>query len=350
MKLKIGYRKVGESTPCLIIAEAGVNHNGDLNLAKKLIDVAANAKADAIKFQTFKTENVMTRNLEKADYQKITTNEEENFFEMAKKLEFPFEMFIELKNYAESKNLLFLSTPFCNESAEFLHKINLSAFKISSGDVDNFPFLKKIIQFNKPIILSTGTANFQEVQDIVTFFKKHKFSDLILLQCTTAYPTPLKNVNLEVIKTYKQNFPDVVIGFSDHSQSVILGSAARALGAMVIEKHITIDKSLEGPDHKASLNPEEFTNYVKNIRDVEIALGQSNKEIQDIEVQNKITARKSIVTLMELKKGEIIEQKHIAIKRPGSGIRPKFLTVVLGKRVTKDIKKDYVLQMDDIEW
>ncbi|MBN2156580.1 MAG: N-acetylneuraminate synthase [Candidatus Lokiarchaeota archaeon] len=350
MSIHIGNRKIAYDSPCFIIAEAGVNHNGDIGIAKKLIDVAAQAKADAVKFQTFKTENLMTRNLEKADYQKIGEDDTETFFDLAKRLEFSFEVFLELKNYAESKNIMFLSTPFSAEAALFLNKIQILAFKVSSGDIDNFPFLEHLIQYGKPILLSTGTAYFQEVQEVAEFFAKHNFKDLVLLQCTTSYPTPLKNIHLRVLTSFQKNFPNYVIGFSDHSQSTTLGSAARAMGALVIEKHFTLDKRLEGPDHQASLNPHELQQYIQNIRDIEIALGNPTKMIQDVESQNKITTRKSIVSKCDLKKGNRIDANCITIKRPGNGIRPKFFKTLIGKKINKDIKKDEVLHMKDIEW
>ena len=348
MEIKIGNKIIGEKHRCFIIAEAGINHNGDINLAKKMIDIASDAEVDAVKFQTFKTEGVMIRTRPKAEYQKNSTNPDENFFDMSKKLEFPFEYFIDLKSYCESKGLIFLSTPFCFESVNFLGNLGVDAFKISSGDIVNYPFLSYIMKYNKAILFSSGTADFKEVKETVDFFKENNYDKIILFQCTTAYPTPYENVNLKVISSFKKAFPDVIIGFSDHSLGPLLGSAAVALGIDIIEKHFTLDQNFEGPDHQASLNPKELIEYVRNIRITELALGDSDKKIQDIEKSVKLIARKSVVSKTDILKGTILTENDITIKRPGTGIQPKFFNNLIGKKINKFIKEDTIIKWDDI--
>ena len=264
--ISISNKKIGNNCPVFIIAEAGVNHNGDINIAKKMIDVAVNAGVDAIKFQTFKTEKLIIKNTPKAEYQIDSAKPEENFFDMLKKLELSYGQFRELKDYCELRNIIFLSTPFDSSSANFLDEIGIAAFKVSSGDFDNFFLLKYLIGKNKPILISSGMSSMEEVRETIQFFKDQKFNNLVLFQCTSAYPTPFDSVNLRVIETYIKEFSDIIIGFSDHSLGTIMGSVAVGLGARVIEKHFTLDQKMEGPDHKASLNPDQLVQYVKNIR------------------------------------------------------------------------------------
>lgn len=347
--IQIGDQVVGDSYPCFIIAEAGVNHNGDLEIAKKLVDVAKNAGVDAIKFQTFKAESLLVKDAPKAKYAKESSDLNESFFDMIKKLELSNEMHQTLKEYCDSKNLMFLSTPFDIESANYLEKLNINAYKVSSGDIDNFPLFYNLIQKKKPILFSTGTADLSEVIETVNFLKSHNFFEFVLFQCTSAYPTPFSSVNLKVLSKYRELFPNCVIGFSDHSEGIILGAVAVSLGAKIIEKHFTLDRNMKGPDHKASLNPSELKDYVTAIRNTETALGNPNKSLMPIEEEVKFVARKSIVSRREIKKGEVFTSDDITYKRPASGISPKEYLSIIGRRAKHNIIKDKILSWDDFE-
>ncbi len=348
-KIQIGNTFIGEDFPCFIIAEAGVNHNGDMEIAKQLVDVAKSAGADAIKFQTFKAEKLLRKDAPKAKYAKENSNTDESFFDMIKKLELSFEMHEILQKYCKSKGIMFLSTPFDMESADFLEKLDVAAFKISSGDIDNFPLFSHLMQKKKPILFSTGTADLSEVQDTVHFLESHKYEDFALFQCTSAYPTPFHSVNLKVLLKYREMFPNYVIGFSDHSEGIILGAAAVSLGAKIIEKHFTLDRNMSGPDHKASLNPGELVGYIESIRNTELALGNSNKILMPVEKEVKFVARKSIVAKRDIDGGKIISLDDITYKRPASGISPKKYMSIVGKKSKYRIIKEKVLSWDDFE-
>jgi sialic acid synthase SpsE len=295
LSIRIGNKFIGEDQPVFIIAEAGVNHNGQFELAKEMVDVAARANVDAIKFQTFKTEDLVTKTAPKAEYQKGDNESESNQIDLLKKLELPLEKMQELKVYCEMNNLIFLSTPFDFGSADFLEELGVDAFKVGSGDFDNYFFLDHLIQKNKPILISSGMADIAEVRETVEFFKHYDFTQYALFQCTSSYPTPYESVNLRVIETYRTEFPNIIVGFSDHSPGDLLGAVAVGLGAKVIEKHFTLDQSMEGPDQKASLNPEQLDSYVAKIRIAEQALGSSEKFLTDVEKNVKEVARKSVV-------------------------------------------------------
>jgi len=267
-KIKIANKLIGNGEPVFIIAEAGVNHNGNINLAKKLIDIAKKAGADAVKFQTWLTEEIVTKDAEGAEYQMKTANAKETQYEMLKKLELSQNDFRELKKYADKKKIIFLSTPDEEKSADFLFKLDVPAFKIGSGEVTNLPYLKHIAKKKKPIILSTGTATLNEVKEAVNTIKKAGNDKIVLLHCTTNYPCPLEEVNLRAMSTLKKEFA-LPVGHSDHTLGIIVPIMATTLGATVIEKHFTLDKNLPGPDHKASLEPNELREMVKIIRDTE---------------------------------------------------------------------------------
>ena len=345
-KIKIENKVIGEGEATFIIAEAGVNHNGDIELAKRLVDIASECGIDAIKFQTFKAENVVAKNTPKADYQIKNTGTNESQYEMIKKLELSEDEFIELYKYTKKKGLIFLSTPFDFESADFLDEL-VSAFKISSTDLTNLPFLEYIAEKGKPIILSTGMGTLGEIEEAVNTIREIN-DDLILLHCVTNYPASFESLNLRAIKTLKEAFK-LPVGYSDHSLGIYAPIAAVALGAVVIEKHFTLDKNLPGPDHKASLNPEELKEMVNAIRLIEKALGDGIKRPTPEEEEIKKVARRSLVANVDIPKGTVIKKEMIAIKRPGTGIEPKYLNVVIGKRAKRDIKKDEVLKWNMIE-
>lgn len=327
-----------------IIAEAGVNHNGSVEIAKRLVDAAVRAGVDAVKFQTFKTELVISRFAPKAEYQKKSTGRKETQFEMAKKLELDPEAFKDLLRYCKQKGITFLSTPFDLESIDLLNKLGVGVFKIPSGEITNFPYLRKIGALNKKVIMSTGMANLSEVKealDILVSVGTRK-KDITVLHCTTAYPAAIEDVNLKTMLTIKEAF-QVNVGYSDHSLGIEVPIAAVALGAQVIEKHFTLSKNMEGPDHKASLEPNELKAMVKAIRNIEAALGNGIKKPSRAEQRNKKVVRKSIVAKIDISKGEEIAGYMLDIKRPGTGVQPKFLNRVIGKSAERDIKKDRVL-------
>ena len=321
-----------------IIAEAGVNHNGSIVLAKKLIDKAVDAGVDAIKFQTFKSENLVTKNARKADYQKKNTGSESQY-NMLKKLELSHEDFLELYAYCNKKEILFLSTPFDFESVDLLEKINVPLYKISSGDLTNTPLLRYIAKLNKEIILSTGMASLGEIETAINEINKCSNNKIILLHCTSNYPTDYIDINLNAMITLKNAF-NVTVGYSDHSMGIEVPIAAVAMGASVIEKHFTLDKNMEGPDHKASLDPIELKSMVKSIRNIENSLGSGIKKCNINEESTKAVARKSIVAAKDIKIGEVISYDNIVFKRPGEGLSPIYIDEVVGKICKESIEKD----------
>ncbi|MGZ7068574.1 MAG: N-acetylneuraminate synthase, partial [Methanobacterium sp.] len=342
-----GNKIIGEGYKNFIIAEAGVNHNGSFKQAKRLIDAAKDINADAIKFQTFKAGKVTTKNAEKASYQKNTTGDDESQYEMIKKLELSYNDFRRLHKYAIKKDIIFLSSPFDNESADFLDDLNLPAFKISSGEIDNFPFLEHIAKKGKPIILSTGMSNLCEIEKSLNIIKKEGVKDIILLHCVSNYPAKFENLNLNAIKTLRKSFK-LNVGFSDHSIGITAPIIAVGLGTCIIEKHFTIDKNLPGPDHKASLDTEEFMNMVDLIRQSEKALGDGIKKITHDEVEIKRIARRSIVAKVNIEANAVIKKEMLDFKRPGIGISPKYIECILGKRARNKIVKDELITLDRI--
>jgi len=347
-KIHLEKKQIGDGEPCFIIAEAGVNHNGDTNLAKQLIDVAVESGADAVKFQTFHADNVVTCTAEKVDYQKNTTPSHESQYDMIKKLELSDDVFLELSDYARNREIIFLSTPFDLESVDLLNQIDLPAFKIPSGEITNFPLLKKIAEKKKVIILSTGMATLGEVDDAFHYLKKCGSDEIILLHCTTSYPASINSVNLRAMETLRCAF-HVPVGYSDHTEGNMISIAAVAMGACVLEKHFTLDRRLPGPDHKASLEPHELLAMVKAIRDVEIALGDGIKRPNEEETAIKKVARRSIVAQCDIKALDILKASDLAIKRPGTGIEPKYYESIVHKKARIQIFKDQVINWDMIE-
>lgn len=325
-----------------IIAEAGVNHNGDILLAKKLIDVAAMAGADAVKFQTFKTELCISKYADKAEYQIENTQEKnETQYDMVKKLELNVSSHYELIAYCQEKNILFLSTPFDHESIDLLNQLGLDTFKIPSGEITNLPYLRHIGKLNKKIILSTGMANLGEVEAAirVLVLAGTKHENLTVLHANTQYPTPMQDVNLKAMQMLGRAF-NLKYGYSDHTNGIEVPIAAVALGASVIEKHFTLDKTMMGPDHKASLEPNELIAMVQAIRNIEKALGSSVKQPSPSEIKNISIARKSLVAKIAIKQGDIFTEQNLAIKRPGTGINPMRWDEVLGTIAIKEYQED----------
>lgn len=325
-----------------IIAEAGVNHNGDISIAKKLVDTATQAGVDAIKFQTFITENLVSKDAKKACYQQKSTENQETQFEMLKALELSKDMHLELIAYCEKKNIMFLSTAFDLESIAFLDEMKLPLFKIPSGEITNLPYLKKIGGLGKKIILSTGMSNLEEVEEALKVLRQAGSKDITVLHCNTEYPTPMEDVNLSAMLTLR-NVLNVPIGYSDHTLGIEVAIAATALGATVIEKHFTLDKNMEGPDHKASLEPEELQEMVKAIRNIELAIGDGVKQVSLSEERNKQIARKSIVAKTNIARGQTFSEENITAKRSGNGISPMRWDEIIGQIATKNYKEDELI-------
>ena len=325
----------------LIIAEAGVNHNGSIKLAKKLIDTAKDAGADVVKFQTFKAESTVTKTAKKAEYQDTNTESAEAQFEMLKKLELSNKDHADLITYCNSKNIVFLSTPFDIESIDFLHKLELPFFKIPSGEITNLPFLRHIGKFGKKIVLSTGMSTLAEVGDALGILidAGTPKDNIIVLHCNTEYPTPMEDVNLRAMLTIKEEF-NVEVGYSDHTLGIEVPIAAVAMGAKVIEKHFTLDRNMDGPDHRASLEPTELEAMVKAIRNIEKAMGDGVKRPSASEMKNIGIARKSIVAKQALKKGEKFSEDNLTVKRPGTGVSPLKWDSYLGRLTDKNYEPD----------
>jgi len=324
-----------------IIAEAGVNHNGSVNLAHKLIDAAAESGADAVKFQTFKSEKLISKHAPKAEYQKEITSANESQLEMIKKLELSADHHKELMIHCQERNILFLSTPFDHDSIEMLNSLGLEIFKIPSGEITNLPYLRHIGSLRKRIILSTGMSNMKEVGDALNILVKSGTSkeNITVLHANTMYPTPMEDVNLRAMVAIADTF-DVKYGYSDHTMGIEVSTAAVVLGASVIEKHFTLDKEMKGPDHKASLDVEELREMILSIRNIEIAMGDGVKKPSKSEEPNILIARKSLVAKCPIKKGEIFSQYNVSAKRPGTGISPMYWDSVLGTVAEKNYQED----------
>ena len=324
-----------------IIAEAGVNHNGSIDLAKKLIDVASISGVDAVKFQTFKAKNLVTKNAKKASYQMKVTNNEESQFDMLKKFELNIEVHKELISYCHMKNITFLSSPFDHDSIEILNDLGLEIFKIPSGEIISLPYLRQVGKLNKKIILSTGMSNIIEIKEALDILIQSgtKKNNITVLHANTEYPTPMEDVNLKAMVTIGKTF-GVNYGYSDHTLGIEVDIAAVAMGATCIEKHFTLDCNMEGPDHKASLEPDELKNMVIAIRNIEIALGNSEKKPSKSEIPNMQLVRKSIIAKTFIKKGDILGTNNLTIKRPGNGISPMKWDEVVGAEATKDYNED----------
>lgn len=322
-----------------IIAEAGVNHNGSLDNAKRMVECAAEAGADAIKFQTFKAETLVCKNAQKAEYQKEATGNEESQFEMLKKLELTEEEYEELKRYCGEKHIMFLSTPFDLDSLRYLNEIGIEIIKIPSGEITNYPYLREIGKLRKPIIMSTGMSTMAEVEEAVEVLQMNGARDITLLHCNTQYPTPYGDVNLRAMLALKDKF-HTEVGYSDHTLGIEVPIAATAMGATVIEKHFTLDRGMEGPDHKASLEPDELKCMIQSIRNIERAMGTGIKEPTNSEYKNILVARKSIVARKQIQAGEIFTEENITTKRPGDGMSPMRWNEVIGKTASREYGVD----------
>ena len=338
-----------EKKKCFIIAEAGVNHNGNIELAYKLIDAAKKAGVDCIKFQTFKTEKVISKNTEMATYQKENLKNGETQYEMVKKLELSYQNFRDLKDYCQKIEIQFLSTPDEEESLDFLvDELKMNTIKIGSGELTNYPYLKKIALKNRNIIISTGMSNLAEIEKALECIRKYNDKEITVLHCTTNYPCPMKEVNLLAMNTVKEAFK-VKVGYSDHTLGIEVPIAAVALGAEVIEKHFTLDKNMEGPDHKASLNPEELKLMVDGIRNVEKALGDGVKKPNKSEELIKKVVRRRVIIAKDLEKGHILTEEDLEYKRSNNGIDVDFYESVLGKKLVYSKSKEDILEWRDIE-
>ena len=330
-----------------VIAEAGVNHNGQLELAKQLVDVAVEAGADAVKFQTFIPEEVVSTRAPKAAYQLQTTDPEESQLEMIRRLTLPFEAFQALKEYCQQRGILFLSTPFDIPSARFLYReLQLPIIKIPSGEIINYPLLREIGSYKAKVILSTGMADLGEIEDALDVLMANgtKREDITVLHCNTEYPTPMEDVNLRAMVTIRNAF-QVAVGYSDHTEGIEVPIAAVALGATVIEKHFTLDRTLPGPDHKASLEPAELQAMITAIRNIEKALGSGIKKPSASEVKNIPVARKSIVARRSIRAGEILSEENLTTKRPGTGISPMRWQEIIGKPAPRDFAADELIEL-----
>ena len=331
----------------LIIAEAGVNHNGDFLLAKKLIDEAYEAGADIVKFQTCKAENVISRYADKAEYQKVTTGTNDTQLDMVRKLMLSFDEYRQLKEYCDEKGIGFLSTAFDLESVDYLHQIGMKLWKIPSGEITNLPLLEKIGRLKEPVIMSTGMSELKEVEDAIDVLRKNGCEEITLLHCTTEYPAPYEDVNLSAMETMRREF-NLEVGYSDHTKGIEVPIAAVALGATIVEKHFTLNRNMEGPDHKASIEPSELRQMVSSIRNIEKTIGNGIKKVSESEKKNQDIARKSIIAKTDITKGSIFTTDNITTKRPGNGINPMKWYDVLGKVAKHDYKQDYLIETDEL--
>jgi N-acetylneuraminate synthase/N,N'-diacetyllegionaminate synthase len=336
----------------IIIAEAGINHNGDINMANKMIEAASAAGADYVKFQTYKTEKLVSKNAFLAEYQKNNLNTHKNTsqYDILKKYEFDLEAHIELMKVCHKKGIKFLSTAFDLESIDLLSELNIPIFKIPSGEITNLPYLEKIALTKKPVLISTGMSNLEEIRTAMKVFLSHgyKKKDITVLHCNTQYPTPMKDVNLKAMLTISDEF-GISVGYSDHTLGIEVPIAAVALGASVIEKHFTLDRNLSGPDHKASLEPHELKKMIESIRNIEKALGSGEKKTTDSEMGNKIIARKSIHILKHKIPGEVLALEDIIMLRPGDGISPMDYKKTIGRKILNELFPGQKLQWTDIQ-
>lgn len=349
-KIKIDNKYIGKDQPMYFIAEAGVNHNNSLEIAFKLVDAAVSAKADAVKFQTFKAKNIALKNAPKANYHIETTGSDkvESWYDMLERQELSLEYHYKILEYCNKNNITFLSTPYDLESVDLLEKVGVKAYKVASTDNQNFILLDYLIKKNKPIIVSTAMCYEEEVDDLYEHFKENNFDELVIMHCTGNYPSDLNESNLLVLKSYLNKY-DCIIGYSDHNLDIINPIASTAMGAKVYEKHITIDKSLEGPDHRASLTPEELKQTILNIRKTEISLGNHIKSCTPSELNNRDKLKKSIYLSKEINVNEIFEIGHLCAKRPAHGMSPQKYRKIIGKKSLKNLKVDHLLSEKDYE-
>jgi N,N'-diacetyllegionaminate synthase len=326
----------------LIIAEAGTNHDGQLELAKEMVDQAKEAGADCIKFQTYVSGNLVSKNADKAFYQKKQMDVRESQLAMLRKYELTLANFIALHEYCQARAIKFLSTAFDLDSIDFLNQLNLGMWKIPSGEITDLPYLIKIAKFNQPVILSTGMSTINEVEAAIAILTSNGSGAITLLHCTTEYPAPYGDVNLKALHTLKEKF-QVPVGYSDHTKGIEIAIAAVAMGAMVVEKHFTLDRNMEGPDHKASLEPHELKAMVTAIRNVELAMGNGAKRPVESEIKNIGPARKSIIASRYIKKGDLLTEENLTVKRPGNGISPMRWFEVLGRKAVQDFEADELI-------
>jgi N-acetylneuraminate synthase len=346
--VKFDTRQIGVDQACFIIAEAGVNHNGDVELAKRLVDAACEAGADAIKFQTWVTEKLVLPEARMAEYQKQNLGQEQSQFEMLKSLELGYEQFRQIKAYADRRGILFLSTPDEEDSADFLAELSVLLFKIGSGEVTNLPFLRHVALKGKPIILSTGMSTLGEVETAVRMIEDVNNQQLVLLHCVSDYPADPAECNLRAMDTMATAF-GYPVGFSDHTLGINIAVAAVARGACVLEKHLTLDRTMPGPDHQASLTPDEFATMVSAIRQVESALGSGVKCPTSSELETKKVVQKSIVVVRPLQVGEQIAELDLALRRTSGGLDPSYLPLIVGRRVNRDLEPYTIITLDMVE-
>jgi len=345
--MRIAGRQIGEGHPCFVIAEAGVNHNGSLELAKQLVEAAAHAGADAVKFQTFQAEKVISAGTPKAEYQKQTTGSTEQQLEMVRRLEMPEPMTRSVAAHAASVGIMFLSTAFDEHSVDLLDDIGVPVFKVGSGDVTNLPLVEFIGRKRKPVILSTGMSYLEEVKSAVETLLAAGCPELALLHCVSSYPADPHEANLRVLRTLRDTFR-VPIGFSDHCMDNEIAIAAAAMGANIVEKHITLDVNLPGPDHRVSLSPDKFKSLVQSIRMVERALGDGVKRPYPCEQNVRALARRSIVAAHTIAPGAVITREMLDFKRPGTGIPPGQWKELVGKRAAHEIASDSLITLKDL--
>ncbi|MFH1075683.1 MAG: N-acetylneuraminate synthase [Pseudomonadota bacterium] len=346
--VKTAWEQILDPSHAFIIAEAGVNHNGSLKIAKELVDAAVAAEADAVKFQTFKAELLVTSYAPKAEYQLQATNKNESQFDMLKRLELSEKDFSELMEYSENNGITFLSTPFDKESADFLDNIGVTAFKIGSGDIANIPLLSHVASKGKPMLVSTGMSSLGEVENAVNIIEATGNARLALLHCVSNYPADAKDVNLSAMSTMQKAF-NLPVGYSDHTPGAAVAIAAVALGARILEKHFTLSRNMEGPDHQASLEPHEFKTLVDSIRQVEVSLGDGRKKAAPSEQNTLSVARRSLVAACNIAAGTKLTQDLISIKRPGTGLPPIAVPYVLGRTLHKDVKTGTLLSLEMFE-
>lgn len=345
--INLGDHKIGTGNPCFVIAEAGVNHNGDIDLAKRLVNVALHSGADAVKFQTFKADSLATKDAPKAIYQEETTGTTESQFEMLKRLELTLDMHQELYQYCRDLGIMFLSSPFDEDSADLLEELGVQAYKIPSGEITNLPFLEHVAVKNKPMLVSTGMADISEVSQAVDLIQNAGNAELILLHCVSNYPAYASEINLNAMDTMRRAFR-LPIGYSDHTLGLEVAWASVALGANVLEKHFTLDVNLEGPDHRASLAPQELAALVKGVRTIESSLGDGRKIPTVTEYNTASVARKSIVATIDIIQGQVITTEMVSAKRPGTGLPPPMIRYIVGRSANQFIAQDELIDWEKL--
>jgi N,N'-diacetyllegionaminate synthase len=346
LKLAISGHQIGDGSPCFVIAEAGVNHNGDVELGEKLIEAAKSAGADAVKFQAFKAGRLASIGAKKATYQNKIAKEDSQL-EMLRKLELTDDEFRELSDHSRGMGVVFLSSAFDFESADLLDRLGVAAFKVGSGELTNLPLLRYIGGKGRPVIISSGMSTMGEIGEALETVRGAGCDRIVLLHCVSSYPTRIEDANLRVIKTLRDRF-GLPVGFSDHTLSLIIPAASVALGAVIVEKHLTLDHDLPGPDHEMSLEPDEFREMVKNIREVEASLGDGVKRVTESEKGVREAARRSIVAAIDIKAGTMITPEMLDVKRPGTGIEPKMIDEIVGRRAKRLIKRDELIAWDSL--